>query len=260
MTKLKDKILFIVIFGLAILLMLQQCSGSRNIDRLKKKLESANREIVKLDTLKKEKDGQYAKLVDNFKTESDLKRSLSDQNKDLSNLIKSKNERILMLNNSIISLKSKSNSGSVVVDTVDQIVKLNIQYPNKTNPFINWKGQIYTQNSSYSGEWTFGDLPISVVLTETERGLWNSRMIGPDWLTVDSIRVDALPANKIVKSITSDFGILVGGGIQSSSQSRGISVGIGANYKNSNLIFRYGSIGNTIGLSYYHRIKYNKNQ
>ena len=262
MKNLKDKILFGSIGALIILLMLSQCNSKRMQQELYEQLTAANKEVIRLDTLKKEADGQYAKLVDYYQTEKDLREEISSKNKDLGKLIKEKDERILMLNNTVVSLESQINSGEVAVNESDStVIDLHLRYPNEDPAFINWRGSIFTSTQRYSGEWTFGRLPIQVILTETDRGLWNSRLVGPDWLRVDSIEVKSLPPQEIVKPEKDNFGLYVGGGYLSSlqnNQSNGVTIGFGAQYKNSTLMLNYGSISDFIGISYYHRIKLNK--
>ncbi len=259
MNNIKDKIQF----GLIIIIIIFHFKNQKIQNDLYNELQIANREIAKLDTLKKESEGQYAKLVNYFENDKSLKKDLANMNKELSDLIRKQNERILMLNSSIITLEGAINSGLVTPDPTDSsIINLAIQYPNSNDPFINWRGKIFTNTSSYIGEWSFGKLPIQVVLTETERGLWNSRLIGPDWLKVDSINVKSLPPSDFgKKDNTSNFGLMFGGGYISSlnpSQLNGIMIGVGAQYENSSVIFNYGSINDFVGISYYHKIQFNK--
>jgi uncharacterized membrane-anchored protein YhcB (DUF1043 family) len=263
MNNIKDKIQFGLIVGLIIIIIIFHLKNQKIQKDLYNELQIANREIVKLDTLKKERDGQYAKLVNYFENDKSLKKDLASKNKELSDLIRRKNERILMLNSSIITLEGKINSGLTTPDPVDSsIINLAIQYPNSTDPFINWRGKIFTKTNSYRGEWSFGKLPIQIVLTETERGLWNSRLIGPEWLKVDSIDVKSLPPSDFgKKDNVSNFGLTFGGGYLASltpGQPNGIMIGVGAQYKSSSIIFNYGSINDFIGISYYHKIQFNK--
>lgn len=262
MKSLKDRILFGAIGGLIIALLLVQCNGKRAQEKLYEQLTAANKEVVRLDTLQKEKEGQYAKLVDYYKTEKDLREEISSKNKELAKIIKQKDERILMLNNTVISLESQISSGEVTVNESDStVIDLSIRYPESENPFINWNGSIFMSTQKYSGEWTFGRLPIQVILTETDRGLWNSRLVGPDWLNVDSIEVKSLPPDEIVEPEADNLGFIVGGGYLNSLQpnsTNGITFGVGLQYKNSSVMLNYGSIMDYIGLSYYHRIKLNK--
>jgi uncharacterized membrane-anchored protein YhcB (DUF1043 family) len=263
MNSLKDKIQLGLIVALIIIIILFHFKNQRIQKDLYNEIQLANREIVKLDTLKKEQDGQYAKLVSYFETEKTLKKELANKNKELSDLIRKQNERILMLNESIITLESAVSSGQTSTDSSDSsIINLAIQYPNSRDPFINWRGRIFTKTNSYLGEWTFGKLPIQIVLTETERGLWNSRLIGPDWLKVDSMEIKSLPPSDIGPSIKPNpFGLTFGGGYLASltpGQPNGIMIGVGAQYRSSSLILNYGSINNFVGISYYHKIEFNK--
>lgn len=263
MNSLKDKILIGIILGLILVIIFIIFRSQRIQEKMYDQLQLANKEIVRLDTLKKERDGQYAKLVSYFESEKTLKESLRKDNKELSKLVESLNERILMFNQTVLSLEDAISKGEVDTDSTDStVVKVNLTYPDSENPFINWNGRIFTDNLTYSGKWSFGSLPIEILLTETERGLWNSRIIGPSWLKVDSVNVKSLPPSDIADDSNVDnFGLLVGGGYMKSldpNLGSGISIGFGAQYKNSLLMLNYGSLGNYLGLSYYHRISLNK--
>ena len=62
------------------------------LDYLKSKnddaLDALKKSIIMNDSLTKEADGRYAKLVNYYNTEKDLKEQLKDSNKDLYNVIK----------------------------------------------------------------------------------------------------------------------------------------------------------------------------
>jgi predicted RND superfamily exporter protein len=263
MNNIKDEIQSGLIIVLIIIVILFYFKNQKIQKDLHNEIQLANKEIVKLDTLKKERDGQYAKLVNYFENDKSLKKELKKHNKELSNLISKQNERILMLNKSIITLESSVNSGQISKDPSDSsIINLDISYPNSNDPFIKWKGKVFTETNSYAGEWTFGKLPIYMILTETKRGLWNSRIVGPNWLKVDSIYVNSLPPSDFGKSDNlSKIELILGGGYLTSltpETPKGIMIGVGAQYKNSSLILNYGSISNFVGISYYHKIQFNK--
>lgn len=253
----KDRITYGTILVLILLLIFSNCRYNKMQEKLYQEVQKGNKAIVEMDKTKKEADGQYAKLVDNFNTQRDLTKELKEQNKELYKQLKSNNERILMMNNSIVSLKGQIAEGFGQFDSIDSTtINLALKYPNETDWFINWEGSIDTKTAFYKGDWKFGRLPLQVVLTETERGIWNSRLIGPDWLLVDSIDVKALKPEEIVKPREKrNFGFMLGGGYIKSFNPNindGVSIGTGLYYKNHSLLIN-GTTNMNVGFNYYYR-------
>lgn len=255
----KNTILFSLIIILILLLVGSHFRSQGIVKSMQKDIDAANEHVVELDNVKKEADGQYAKLIDTYETEKSLKESLKESNKDLYKTLKKKNERILMLNNTVISMRSEASSGEVIVDNTDtNSIQLSLEYPKNDSDqaFIFWDGRISLLDRKYKGEWNFGKLPFQIVMTETERGLWNSRIVGPDWLTVDSIDIKSLPKEELVETKKErKFGFIAGGGYLSSMDangSNGIFIGGGLYYNNEMLLLN-ASTTNTVGLGYYHR-------
>lgn len=265
----KDRVLYGIIIVLILWLIGSDWVNKRRQKELYEEIQKGNKMIVEMDKTQKEKDGQYVKLVNFFKTENELKKELKESNKELFKLIKKQDEKLLMLNNTYISLKEGINNGSITVvdtNTNGEVTRfdMSIKYPNDEKPFIKWDGSISPITKTYNGKWSFGQLPLQVVLTETERGLWNSRLIGPDWLIVDSIKVNSLPPKEFNNSSKkNNWGFYLGGGYVKSFNSTnpdGISVGVGLRFKNHNLIIN-GTTNQTVGFNYYYQFnKLRKNK
>ena len=51
-------------------------------------IEKSNRELIKLDVLKKQADGHYSKLVNYYNSQRDLNRQLAQSNSNLSSILK----------------------------------------------------------------------------------------------------------------------------------------------------------------------------
>lgn len=232
-------------------------------NKLNDQLDAANKHVLSLDIVKKEADGRYAKLVDNYQTEKQLNEKVSQVNKELCKDIKKKNEKILMLKEAIVTLESSKSNGEVTVNKQDSsVLDLVLNYPNPDSSFINWNGSISMLDYKYSGEWSFGKLPLQVILTETERGMWNSRLVGPKWLKVDSMQVNSLPKKDIADIKKNTFGLMGGFGLSSSldvNQGYAIRVG-GGLYFNNEIVILNASTRNILGLEYYHRFGSNKNK
>lgn len=263
MTNTKDKILIGLIIILILLLIGSHIKGNWDKDELLDQVTAANKHVLELDEVKKEADGQYAKLVDNYQSEKQLNERVSKINKELYKSIKKKDEKILMLKEAIVTLESAASSGDVTVNEKDSsVLDLILNYPNPDSSFINWKGSISMLDYKYKGEWSFGSLPLQIILTETERGMWNSRLIGPNWLKVDSMEIKSLPKKDIVDVKKRKFGFLAGGGLSTSLDNNGskaIIIGGGLYYNNEMLILN-ASTRNIISLEYYHRFNNSKNK
>jgi hypothetical protein len=256
MKELRQNAIFIGVLLLIFLLIESHCENQKLQKDLKDQIAQNHRDILKADRTKKDNDGQYSKLVDFFKTQKELNQQLKEQNKQLYDRLTSQGERLLMINNSIISLRDEISQGDVEPDPIDSnIIKLDLKYPNSSESFINWNGKIDTKNLTYLGEWKFGKLPLQVILTETSNGMWSSKLIGPNWLIVDSMTVNSLPPSEIAKPVEyTKLGWVFGGGYSKSlTDNQGaISVGGGLYYKNNVLVLNAMS-NNYVGLHYYYR-------
>jgi uncharacterized membrane-anchored protein YhcB (DUF1043 family) len=250
----KDRITYGFIMVLILLLIFSNCRYNKMQEKLYDEVQRGNKAIVDMDRTKKERDGQYAKLVNTFISQSDLLGELKDQNKDLYKQLKKNDEKLLMMNNTIVSLRGQIAEGFGQFNPEDStVIDLDLKYPNDTDWFVNWKGSVDSKTAYYKGDWKFGKLPLQVILTETDRGIWNSRLIGPDWLLVDSIDVKALKPKETREM--RKFGFMLGGGyIKSFNQgiNDGVSIGVGTYFKNHSLLLN-GTTNSTVGFNYYYR-------
>jgi len=250
----------ILILSLSIVIIVLLVFGWIRYNQMQKKLydeiHSANKTIIGMDKLKKEDDGQYSKLVNYFNSQKDLNNQLKEQNKELYNLIKKQDERLLMINNTIITLRDEVTEGfgSINKDDTNRI-DLKLQYPDAKNSFITWNGFVNRKTAFYRGEFSFGKLPLQIVMTETDRGIWKSRLIGPEWLIVDSMEINSLPLPTPEKQ--SYFSLLFGAGYQKSfntSITDALSLGFGAQYKKHILLLDINS-NKQVGLKYLYRVE-----
>jgi uncharacterized membrane-anchored protein YhcB (DUF1043 family) len=251
----KNNILYSIIIGLVIWLILTDCSNKKKQQELLEDLREQNKTIISMDKTTKEKDGQYVKLVDYFNTEKDLLNELKSDNKDLHKTIKNQNERLLMLNKTIITLQNSVSEGFISINQTDSnILDLSLKYPTTGESFINWDGSLFLNTKKYSGTWSFGELPLQIILTETQRGLWKTRIVGPEWLVVDSIQVKSLPPNEFDKSKkNNNTRIYLGGGYFRSltTENNALSLGVGFGIKNHTIMLN-GMTNQMVGFNYYY--------
>ncbi len=253
----KNKIVF-SLFGI-ILIWLAIFLFSKEDKKYNNPLDDFKRAIIAADSTIKESDGQYSKLVDYYKNTSELNKELKNSNKELYDLVKKQNEKILNLTNSVITLQGKFNEGMGKINESDSNkIDLSLRYPTDSHPFILWDGTLDTRTTKYQGAWSFGKLPIQILVTEESRGLWKHRIKGPDWFIVDSLSVISLPPEDYVPTVESNIQFLFGGSyiksmVKTSSNSVGIGVGINA-FSNHNLLLN-ANTNKEIGLSYYYKFK-----
>lgn len=221
-------------------------------DKLKKS-------IIDADKLVKEADGRYAKLVNYYNSEKDLKNQLKDQNRELYDVIKDQEERLLSITNTIVSLDSKVTEGFGHIDNVDtNRINVALRYPSKDDPFVFWDGWINRNTAQYNGEFTFGKLPIQIVVTEDSRGLWKHRIVGPEWLKVDSLQVNSIPPAEYNPVVARKIQFLVGGMYTrslTSSTFNSIGLGVGLNLFDQHNIIISANSQAQIGVGYYYKIK-----
>ena len=144
----KDRILYILIITLIILLLGSTWYNRNQQNKLYQKIREGNEMIVELDELTKESDGHYTKLVDYFNTEKELNKQLKEQNKDLFKLIKKQDEKLVMINNTVLSLEGKISEGFGSINEKDtNLIDLKLRYPNEENSFISWDGFVNRNNA-----------------------------------------------------------------------------------------------------------------
>jgi len=249
--------LFILIALVIIIFLAWQVRLTQN--KALKETEELKKSIIAADVLVKEADGRYAKLVNYYNSERDLKGQLKEQNRELYEMVKDQKERLLSITNSIVSLDSKVTEGFGNIDGVDtNKINVALRYPSKEEPFVFWDGWINRNTARYSGEFTFGKLPIKIVVTEDSRGLWKHRIVGPDWLKVDSLTVNSLPPEKYVPTVPRKIQWLVGGMYNHSiinPSFNSIGIGIGLNLFDSHNIIVSANSQSQVGIGYYYKIK-----
>ncbi len=106
---------------------------------------------------------------------------------------------------------------------------------------------------SVTGNWNFNKLKFSVILTEQKNGMWATRIDGPDYLKVDSIKVNALPKDKIADVNSKKFYFLAGAGYKTLIDFKtfgAISIYGGVEIKQKNIILFDASTNSYIGVSF----------
>jgi hypothetical protein len=185
-------------------------------------------------------------------------KELKETNRDLYKTIKSQDERLLSITNSIITLDRKVVQGFAQQDPVDtNKLNLSLKYPDEKEPFVFWDGWVNKNTAAYKGTFSFGKLPIQVILTEESRGLWKSRIVGPEWLKVDSLSIKSIPPEEYAVVKPKNVQWLVGGSylynMNTSGQGLGINFGLNL-FDKHNVILGANTL-NQVSLGYMYKIK-----
>jgi hypothetical protein len=189
--------------------------------------DDVKKSIIASDKLTKEANGQYAKIVDYYKSQEDLISELRSTNLELYKKVRGQDERLLSITNAIITLDKKVVSGFAKRDPLDtNQLNLSLKYPTEKDPFVFWDGWVNKNTAAYRGEFSFSKLPIKIVLTEESRGTWKSRLIGPTWLKVDSLTISSIPPKDYPTIIQNKVQWLVGGSYIKTLNNTGDAIGL----------------------------------
>ncbi len=234
----KSNIFILLLIALIIWLLFTMYNLCGEKKSLYNDINSMKMEIITKDSLVKIKDGEYTKLVNYYNTESDLTKKLKDSNKELVSEIKDKKEKVLQLTGLVASLRGQLSSGSVDSIGKDSL-SISIFYPQEEDWFINWKGLINTNELTYDGSWNFSRLKLNIVLTEEVSGIWRTRINGPDYFVIDSLKIESLPPQEYIPNKSKKLSLLVGAGVRryyGDNPHNKLVIGAGLKYKDVYLI------------------------
>lgn len=182
---------------LIILVLFIQIRSCRKLNEKQKLIENYKLELIKSDSLREESDGVNKRLVNNLNTEKELRDKLKNENKILYKNVRNSNSRILSLTSLVATLKSKRDT--VYLDSsnvLEKEINFSSFYPKKDSWFIEYSGKYIFSNNSLISSWDFKELKIDLVLTEKTKGIWETSLIGPEFLSINSLKVNSLPEEK----------------------------------------------------------------
>lgn len=208
----KDYKFYLIVAGILFGIYFFFIKPNMALNELKKQNEILKKEIIAKDTLQKLADGKYSKLVNTYNSASDLNKILRDSMKLVSDSISKRKERVLFVDQNNITFKNKTGK-SVAVANSDSTYSFSSYYPDKTNFFIQHDGILNTKTKSVADAWKFSNVNLNVVVTERKDGLWDSYIDGPDFLKVNSVKVNSLPAEKYVPKSEQPKSLVFYGGL-----------------------------------------------
>lgn len=195
-----------------------------------KKLEKVNIENRKLkiskDKLKKVANGHYTKLVADTLTKNQLRKEVEDLK------IKVKDgvivEKIVLVP---VEVEKEVDSLKITKDSLTIID----YYPKKNDWFTRYEAIVSFKDSTSLGKFTFGELPISLVISQQEDGTFKSDLKAPDFITISKLNVLALP---LTPKKEDNFGFLAGGKVNRNFENGNLGYEIigGFRFKKVNVI------------------------
>lgn len=164
-----------------ILLYIGKCSSDKENENLKAQL---NKEVLRNDSLVKISDGQYRKYVADTLTLSQLK-------KEIKNLgVKVDNPKTITKIVYMPKEVEKQIDGVVVKDSM---IFIEDYYPQKENHFLKYTSKINIKTVKGDSKFQFQPKKLNLVVSQTNDGLWQTNIIGDEWLEIASLDVKSLP-------------------------------------------------------------------
>lgn len=258
-------IIGVLLTVIIIILLFAWCKIQGLTGKYDQKIDDLKKSIIASDVLTKEAEGRYAKLVDYYASKADLSKELKAIDRELSNIIKNQDERLLSISKAILSFESKIDSGfgKFNVNDTNQI-DIALTYPSKDTPFVKWNGYVNKKTAQYRGDWIFDKLPISIIVTEDTNGLWKHRIIGPEWFKVDSFSVKSLPPKEYVPVVEKKLQFFVGANylinLADIRAAGPVGLGVGLSYDHTHNFMLNVNTAQQLGFGYYYNFRRYKNK
>lgn len=239
---LKDNAVTLFLIGVVLALLIYLTFNKIGTDR---QINSLKDSILVKDSLKKIRDGEYTKLVNDMKTRDELEKEVKDTSEQTYKDIKKAKEKIV--SNTKVSVKpsTKVTRDTVYIDSTGTR-RFTSYYPNKDSAFVTHRSVI--TNSIATNTWEFKPLKLNVIVTQQKDGMYRARLLGPKWIQAQEVTVNSLPMTPINEK---KFKTLLGASGGYSFNDRDIVVGLytGFRYKNS-IILLNGSTNKVVSLGY----------
>ena len=212
---------------------------------LKSDLVGYKETILKKDSLEKIREGEYAKLVNDLKTSSDLKKYIKEISNNLYKDIKKSKESPIIITKISTVPKTIQTTDTVYVDTLG-VRTITSYYPNKDSMYIKHTSVIKDKESKNT--WEFSPLKLNVIVTQQKDGMYKARFVGPSWIEAQEVTVNSLPLTSLSER---KFKFLLGASGGYDFNYRNVSAGIytGFRYKNQ-IVLVNGNTNKVVSLGY----------
>lgn len=230
--------LIAIIIGLFIYLTFNKIGTDKQISNLKDS-------ILLKDSLKKIRDGEYTKLVNDNKSKSDLEKEVKNSSPQTYKDIKKAKEKIVSNTNISVKPTGKVTRDTVYIDSTGTR-RFTSYYPNIDSAFVTHRSVI--TNSIATNTWEFKPLKLNVIVTQQQDGMYRARLLGPKWIEAQEVTVNSLPMASITEK---RFKTLLGASGGYSFNDKDLVVGIytGFRYKNT-IILLNGATNKVVSLGY----------
>ena len=190
------------------------------------------KERIKNDSLVILATGQARRLVADTLTQRELRSKINELGLEIRGLERSITQ---------IGLRPKDTVKEV--DTVlinEGEILITDYYPSMEDFFIKYNNTIDIETQKGNSTWTFSDLEIDLAISQNDDGTFEANMRAPDFITINSLDVQATPMTPIKRD---NFGILLGGGIGQDfrDDSNYIKLGAGVRFKKTYLMLEANS-------------------
>jgi uncharacterized membrane-anchored protein YhcB (DUF1043 family) len=224
------------------------------------------KEILSKDSTIKLTDGKYSKLVDNFKTVSELKNQVQTENKVLYDSIKKRNEKLLSMTSSFEQFKNKKGTFTKLIPTTtdsDTTFTFSSFYPKQENYMAKFTGNINTKTKTVGEIWEFQKMKLGLILTQKDDGLWDYYVDAPDYAIISNVKVNSLPAKDYLpnEDKIKIFGLWAGLGLRTDVSNLGtinnknLVLKAGVSIKDKFVLIGDASTDKTIGLGFMVKFK-----
>lgn len=164
-----------------IFLVFKECNVSKDSD---KRVDNLKRTILQNDSLIKEADGEYKKLIDDTKTEKELKKKVKKE-------LKKKVKKPLFFNKIKMKLKSKKDTSKINNDAKGGFKTFKLSYPTVKNPILEYEGML--KQDSILGTWKSKPYSVYLYAEQRQDGLFELKTKIPEIIEVTGIEVSTLP-------------------------------------------------------------------
>lgn len=237
----KTSILLLILLLITVMLTcIDKCSSNSVQLALKK-------QVIEQDITKKIAEGHYSKIINDLNSEKQVSKTLKSENKQLYDQLKKDGKKPLIytsINTSFKGLESISDVGTQ--STTNTWYDFKDYYPSIQDPFITYT-RTRVNDSVAKSNWNFNDIKLDLVVSETANDIFKVDFKGPEFLKVNSIKVNSIPLSPIIPD---NFDWLGGAGAlynPNTMQTKFIVSG-GIRYKSHNIILQ--STGDFYGASY----------
>lgn len=158
-----------------------------------KQIRSLKNEVIEKAVLIKESEGMYSKVVNDLAKEKELKQKIESEFQELSKILKERKERPVQIVEQILQMPFRIDTVNVY-DTIIQEKSTQIAtfyYPDQNDYFASV--DVSFQGGIGIGKFNFNPLPVNLVVTQKDNGLYTAYAESHDFIEFSKVDVNTLP-------------------------------------------------------------------